>query len=76
MKKTEIRMLQFTKFTAAIDVGMWSDDNNFENSEIYIKNSDVIIKNAKQIFMHHEANFQFYLESDLLSEIFAHLGKN
>ena len=68
MKKTEIRMLQFTKFTAAINVGMWSDDNNFENSEIYIKNSDVIIKNAKQIFMHHEANFQFYLESDLLSE--------
>jgi len=37
MKTLDIKMLSLTKFSAAIDVGIWSDSPDFSNPSLYYK---------------------------------------
>ena len=70
MKKWEIKILSFMKFTAAIDVGLWSDKGNFSDPAVYLKDYEDLIKEPKLIFIHHETNFQQFLEKDYLASVF------
>ena len=75
LKKSEIVMLSLTKFTAAIDVGLWSDSGDFQDPIFYYKDYENLINEPKLMFSYHESNFQQFLDLEFLSSIFPSKGK-
>ena len=68
-------MLSLTKFTAAIDVGLWSDSDNFQDPIFYYKDYEKLINEPTLMFSYHESNFQQFLDLEFLSSIFPSKGK-
>ena len=63
-------MLSLTKFTAAIDVGMWSDFYDFTDPSKYYKDYEVLYEDPDTIFNYHEPNIQQFLDFECLSMLF------
>lgn len=76
MKKEEIKMLSLAKFTAAIDVGLWSDHKDFKNPSLFYTGYQNLPEDPKTIFAYHEPNIQQFLDLENLSVIFPIKGKN
>lgn len=70
MKKTDIRILSLSKFTAAIDVGLWSDNDDFLNPSLYYKDYENLLEEPKTYFNYHEPNIQQFLDLEYLMQIF------
>ena len=66
LKKCEIRILSFMKFTAAIDVGIWSDNGDYTDPSVFYKDYENLFKEPKLLFSYHEINFQQFLDKDFL----------
>lgn len=75
MKKSEIMMLSITKFTAAIDVGLWSDTGDFKDPELFYKDYQNLINEPKLIFSYHESNINTFLDLEFLISVFPSKGK-
>ena len=70
MRKTEIKILSLAKFTAAIDVGMWSNDPDFKTPEKYYKDYEDLMEEPKTFFSYHEPNIQKFFDLELLLQVF------
>ena len=71
LKYSEIKWLSLAKFTAAIDVGLWSDSDNFTDPRLYYKDYENLTSEPKVMFELHEYNFDQFLDIDVLQEIFS-----
>jgi len=54
MKVEEIKILSLSKFTAAIDVGLWNESDNYTDPKEYYKNYENLTTEPKIIFGVHE----------------------
>lgn len=70
IKCTDIKLLSLAKFTAAIDVGMWSDDPDFVNPKVYYQSYEDLYEDPKVYFSYHEPNFQKFLDLEYLIQVF------
>jgi hypothetical protein len=75
MKKSEIKILSLAKFTAAIDVGIWSENNNYSDPKEFYKDYENLTPEPKVIFRLHESNFQQFLDVDSIRSIFSKKSK-
>ena len=69
-KETELLMLSLTKFTAAIDVGIWSNNEDFKNPSAYYKDYENLMNEPRVYFAYLEPNFQQFLDLEYLNQVF------
>lgn len=70
MKALDIKMLSLAKFTAAIDVGMWSDSYDYTDPSKYYKDYDILFEDPDTVFYYHESNIIQFLDFEYLSMLF------
>ena len=70
MRKTEIKILSLSKFTALIDVGIWSNDPDFMDPKKYYKDYENLFEEPKVYFSYHEPNFQKLLDIEFIQHAF------
>ena len=75
MRRTEIKILSLSKFTALIDVGLWSDEEDFEDPSKYYRDYEDLFEDPKVYFSYHEPNIQKFLDIEFIRIAFPLKGK-